>query len=173
MIFLKNFIGQIFTFYKFTGVQKGQKLGLDRLFLNFETLMWIFEWHVIKYEICRRKIRIKNASKWQKCNFAHYVFLTYHSKFHIKVSKFKNKLSRPNFRPFWTPVNFLKLMKPDLYNFFESSFWTPRWCSFLVYMPFSWRNLFINRWYLVGVISLIGYCWTYPPTHPPLPTTHP
>ena len=42
-------------------------------------------------------------------------------------------------------------MKPDLYNFFESSFWTPRWCSFLVYMPFSWRNLFINRWYLVGV----------------------
>ena len=81
-------------------------------------------------------------------------FMTYHSKIHIKDSKFNNKLSRPNFRPFWTPVNFLKLMKPDLYNFFESSFWTPRWCSFLVYMPFSWRNSFVNKWYLVGVVSL-------------------
>ena len=78
-------------------------------------------------------------------------FMTYLSKIHIKVSKFNNKLSRPNFRPFWTPVNFLKLMKPDLYNFFESSFWTPWWCSFLVYMPFSWRNSFVNKWYLVSV----------------------
>ena len=51
----------------------------------------------------------------------------------------------------WTPVNFLKLMKPDLYNCFESSFWTVWWCSFLVYMPFSWRNSFVNIWYLVGV----------------------
>ena len=79
-------------------------------------------------------------------------FMTYHSKIHIKVSKFNNKLSRPNFRPFWTPVNFLKLMKPDLYNFFESSFWTPWWCSFLVYKPFFWRNSFVNKWYLVGVV---------------------
>ena len=81
-------------------------------------------------------------------------FMTYHSKIHIKVSKFNNKRSRPNFRPFWTPVNFLKLMKPDLYNFFESNFWTPWWCSFLVYMPFSWRNSFVNKWYLVGVIPV-------------------
>ena len=77
--------------------------------------------------------------------------MTYHSKIHIKVSKFNKKLSRPNFCPFWTPVNFLKLMKPDLYNFFESSFWTPWWFSFLVYMPFSLRNSFVNKWYLVGV----------------------
>ena len=40
------------SFKKFTGVQKG-KLGLDRLLLNLETLMWIFEWKVIKYEIER------------------------------------------------------------------------------------------------------------------------
>ena len=78
-------------------------------------------------------------------------FMTYHSKTNIKVWKFKNKLFRPNFHPFWTPVNFLKLMKPDLYNCFESSFWTVWWCSFLVYMPFSWRNSFVNIWYLVGV----------------------
>ena len=45
------------SFKKFTGVQKGRKLGLDRLLLNFETFMWIFEWQVIKYEISRRKIR--------------------------------------------------------------------------------------------------------------------
>ena len=32
------------SFKKFTGVQKGQKLGLDSLLLNFESLMWIFEW---------------------------------------------------------------------------------------------------------------------------------
>ena len=37
--------------------------------------------------------------------------MTYHSKIHIKDSKFNNKLSRPNFRPFWTPADFLKLMK--------------------------------------------------------------
>ena len=72
----------------------------------------------------------------------------------IKYSVFFDgfpKLSRPNLRPFWTPVNFLKLMKPDLWIFFESSFWTVWWCSFLVYMPFSWRNSFVNKWYLVGV----------------------
>jgi len=32
------------SFKKFTGVQKGRKLGLDSLLLNFESLMWIFEW---------------------------------------------------------------------------------------------------------------------------------
>ena len=73
MIFLKNFIGQIFTFYKFTGVQKGRKLGLDSLFLNFETLMWIFEWYVIKYEISGRKIGF----------------------FHILCKIFKNALKMP------------------------------------------------------------------------------
>ena len=29
------------SFKKFTGVQKGWKLGLDSLLLNLETLMWI------------------------------------------------------------------------------------------------------------------------------------
>ena len=45
------------SFQKFTGVQKGQKFGLDSLLLNFETLMWIFEWQVRKYEISGRKIK--------------------------------------------------------------------------------------------------------------------
>ena len=31
------------SFKKITGVQKGRKLGLDNLLLNFETLMWAFE----------------------------------------------------------------------------------------------------------------------------------
>ena len=61
------------SFKKFTGVQKGQKLGLDSLLLNFETLMWIFEWQVIKYEISGRKIRF----------------------FHILCKIFKNALKLP------------------------------------------------------------------------------
>jgi len=45
------------SFKKLTGVQKGRKLGPDSLLLNFESLMWTFEWQVTKYEISGRKIR--------------------------------------------------------------------------------------------------------------------
>ena len=52
----KIFVGGFLSFQIVTGVQKGQKIGLYSLFLIFETLLWIFEWQVIKYEICGRKI---------------------------------------------------------------------------------------------------------------------
>ena len=45
------------TFKEFTGVQKGQKLGLDSLLLNIETLMLIFEWQIKEYENTGEKIR--------------------------------------------------------------------------------------------------------------------
>ena len=84
-------------------------------------------------------------------------FMTYHSKIHIKDTKFNQKLSRPNFRPFWTPVSFLKLMKPDLYNFFESSFWTVLWCSFLVYL-----KIFVKIWIFIFLYTInVGYYSTY------------
>ena len=61
------------SFNKITGVQKRRILGLDSLLLNFETLMCIFEWQVIKYEISGRKIRF----------------------FHILCKIFKNALKMP------------------------------------------------------------------------------
>ena len=45
--------------------------------------------------------------------------MTYHSKIHIKVSKFNNKLSRPNFHPFWTPVNLQKVKICPIKFFFS------------------------------------------------------
>ena len=132
----KNVILRI-TFYAFWG-------KFDEFFKILHKIwkILIFLPQISYFMTYHSKIHIK-VSKWQKCDFAHYVlgifkvflkilhkiwknltflplisyFMTYYSKIYIKVSKFNNKLSRPNFCPFWTPVNFLKLIKTPCSDF--------------------------------------------------------
>ena len=100
----------------------------------------IFLLQILYFMNYHSKIHIK-VSKWQKCDFAHYIlcifrlfyaflkilhkiwknpiflpqisyFMTYHSKIHNKVSKINSKLCKPIFCPFWTPVTIWKLKNP-------------------------------------------------------------
>ena len=71
-------------------------------------------------------------------------FMTYHSKIHNKVSKIKNKLYKPIFCPFWTPVTIWKLKNPPTkilvfdIKWLVNDHWKVPQCLF----AWLWQNIF-------------------------------